>query len=92
VEDVAADVAPEALAVIAPTDAELEAVSRREFDANPACAQAGAEQLVAQRERAQTECDRVVIDEPVARAEAEVEAAAANPADHAGVGDVELEI
>lgn len=88
----AADVDPEALAVMALTDAELEAVGRREFDANPARAQAGAEQLVAQRERAQTECDRVAIDEPDARAEAEVEAAAANPADHAVARDVELEI
>ena len=46
-----ADVDPEALTVMAEADAEMTAISRSEFDDNLARAQAGAEQLAAQRAR-----------------------------------------
>ena len=77
--------------------AEMAAISRSEFDDNLARAQAGAEQLAAQRARDQAERDRAAVDEPVIRAEAETQAeleaaAAANPNDHAETDDVELEI
>lgn len=92
----AADVDPEALTVMAAADADINAISRGEFDDNLARAQAGAEQLAAQRARDQAGRDRAAIDEPVIRAEAEAQAeletAAANPSDHDGVGDIELEI
>ena len=94
----AADIDPEALTVMAEADAELAAISNSEFDDNLARAQAGAEQLAAQRARDQAERDRAAVDEPVIRAEAEAQAdleaaaVAANPAGHAETDDMELEI
>ena len=104
--ELAADVDPEALTVMAEADADMAAISHSEFDANLARDQAGAQQLAAQRERDQAERDRAAVDEPVARAEAEAQAqaqaqaqaemeaaaATAGPAERAETDDMELEI
>jgi hypothetical protein len=80
-----AEVDPEALTVMASIEADLTAI-----DCNQDRAQAGAEELAAQRERDQAERDRAVIDEPVIRAEAEAQAEL--EAEHAETDDKELEI
>jgi hypothetical protein len=83
--DMGAEVDPEALTVMASIEADLTAI-----DCNLDRAQAGAEELAAQRERDQAERDRAVIDEPVIRAEAEAQAEL--EAEHAETDDKELEI
>jgi len=88
--EMTADVDPEALTVMASADADMAAISRSEFDDNLARAQAGAEQLAAQRARDQAERDRAAIDEPVSHVEADAGLEAA--ADKAEVEDAGLEI
>jgi hypothetical protein len=88
----AADVDPEALTVMASADADMAAISRSEFDDNLARAQAGAEQLAAQRARDQAERDRAAIDEPASHAETDASLEADAAADRAEVKDADLEI
>jgi hypothetical protein len=90
--EMAADVDPEALTVMASADATMAAISRSEFDDNLARAQAGAEQLAARRAHDQAERDRAAIDEPVSHAEVDASLEATAAADKAEADDVDLEI
>jgi conjugative relaxase-like TrwC/TraI family protein len=88
--ELAADVDPEALTIMAAADADMTAVSHSEFNADLARAQAGAEQLAEQRSHAEAQRAQAAINEPVGQAEAQaqLEGAAANPE----AGDMDLEI
>jgi hypothetical protein len=90
--EMAADVDPGALTVMASADADMTAISCREFDDNLDRAQAGAEQLAAQRARDRAERDRAAIDEPVSYAEADASLEATATAARAEVEDADLEI
>jgi hypothetical protein len=72
----------------------MSAISRSEFDDNLVRAQAGVEQLAAQRARDQAERNRTAVDEPVTRAEAQAQAEleAAAVASKSEADDAELEI
>lgn len=93
-DELAADVDPEALTVMAAADADMTAAARSEFDDNLARAQAGAEQLAEQRAHAQAERDQAAINEPAVQAEAEAQAAldAANPGRDAEADDISPKI
>jgi hypothetical protein len=88
--EMAADIDPEALTVMAEADADIATAGRSEFDDNLARAQAGAEQLAEQRARVQAERNQAAINEPASQAEAEAQAEldAANPE----ADDISLEI
>jgi hypothetical protein len=75
--EIIADIDPEALIVMASANADMAVISRSEIDDNLARAQAGAEQLAAQRAHNQAERDRAAIDEPVNQAETQPELEAA---------------
>jgi hypothetical protein len=93
--EMAADVNPEVLTVMASADADMAAINHSEFDDNLARAQAGAEQLAEQRAHAQAERDRAAIDESVSYAEAQADlqaTATTDAADRAEADDVGLEI
>lgn len=89
--EMAADVDPEALTVMAEADADMAAIDSR-FDDNLARAQAGAEQLAAQRARDQAERDRAAVDEPVMQGDvqAELEATAIEEAEAGQDTDLEI--
>jgi hypothetical protein len=91
--EMAADVDPDALTVMASADADMAAIDRSEFDDNLARAQAGAERLAQQRARDQAERDRAAIDEPVSYAEADARLEATTAAERAEADmDADLEI
>jgi hypothetical protein len=85
--EIAADVDPEALTVMAEADADMTAIR-----ANREAAEAGAQQLAEQRAHAQAERDQAVINEPAGQAQAQAEAQAELATATPQADDVEMEI
>lgn len=81
--EMAADIDPEALTVMAEADADMAGIR-----ANREAAAAAAEQHAEQRARAWAEVEQAGIDEPAGHAQAQLEGAAAHPE----AGDMDLEI
>ena len=77
---------------MAAAGADMTAASRSEFDASLARAQAGAEQLAAQRAHAQAERAQAAINEPAGQAQAEAQAQLEGEKAHPEAGDMDLEI
>ena len=91
--EMAAEVDPDALTVMASVDADMAAVDSSEFDDNLARARTGAKQLAEKRARDQAERERAAVDEPVMQADVQARLEASATTDHPEAdSDADLEI